>query len=278
MSSDNYVIGTNCGINLGLSSWCVLIGDDILGEKDRDHQFVIKTGIPTISADQMHTFLEYYYDHYEIAKKYGEEKAKLIREKLSEMKESYHQKLSAVEFIHTYKETRTHRFRIVRREPVILNLLAGHLPVADVPELVLQYLAGDWCLEHCTSIDMLPVYRDEQRNTYLDSSRTVLHSVDDKPAKTLDNCQHWYRNGKLHREGDRPAIIDGPVNIWFQWGHVHRDDDKPTLTTNRQSVWSSEERIHRYKHPAMMIDNDIQIPVEYGGAIMDLYVLGMLMT
>lgn len=271
MSSNNYVIGTNCGINLGLSSWCVLIGDDITGEKDQDHQFVIKTGIPTVSADQMHTFLEYYYDHYEIAKKYGDEKAKLIREKLSEMKESYHQKLSAVEFIHTHNDIKTHRFRIVSREPVVLNLLVCHLPVADVPELVLQYLVGDWCLEHCTSIDMLPVYRDKHGNTYLNISHTILHSVDDKPAQVIGDCKHWYRNGKLHRDRDKPAIMDGPVNIWFQWGQV-------TLTTDRQSVWSSEERIHRYKHPAMMIDNDIEIPVRYGGAIIDLYALGMLMT
>lgn len=229
--SDNFVFGTNCGINLGVSSWCVLIGDDIPGEKDQDHQFVIKKGIPTLSYSEMYKFLKYICRRN--VEKYGDEKAKLIRLKLSEIKHAYHQKLSAVEFIHTYdgrrKKIRT-PFRNITQEPVLLNLLVWHLPVADVPKLVLQYLVGDWCLEHCTSIDCLPVYRDSEQNTYLDIGHTIYHSVEDRPAKVVKNIgqqQEWYRNGKLHRDGDKPAIvhIESGQQMWFQWGVSYRNND-----------------------------------------------------
>jgi hypothetical protein len=94
----------------------------------------------------------------------------------------------------------------------LLMTIVNVIPVTDVPELVVQYLLGDDCLDDTTISQVFPKpYLSRNGNTYLNRELTVLHSFDDKPAINFSVKFEWYRNGKLHRK-DLPAVLTNEIN------------------------------------------------------------------
>lgn len=107
----------------------------------------------------------------------------------------------------------------------LFEVLVRHLRVKDVPELIVEYLAGDECLDDQTiNIVFRNVYTDEYGYTYLDKTKTVLHSFNDQPAIVWSfydqwvtswwrnggdttTKSEWYRNGCLYRHNCKPVIV-----------------------------------------------------------------------
>jgi hypothetical protein len=114
----------------------------------------------------------------------------------------------------------------------LLDFIIEFIPVANVPELIIENLIGDDCLDDETikSVFQRP-YKNERGYTYLDREMTVLHSFHDKPAVTrayafCDCSQEWYHNGRRHRSPG-PAISmvvtehqSLITNIFINHGHV----------------------------------------------------------
>lgn len=140
----------------------------------------------------------------------------------------------------------------------LLDLIASVIPVADVPEFIIQlYLPGDECLDNYTlkKVFTTPYNKIVTRfftetrffmetYTYLDKNCTVLHSFDDNPSCKSRNKSEWYRNGKLHRENDLPArlITDDneqpTLEAYFYNGKFHRENDEPAyIVTNCYKIW-----------------------------------------
>ena len=162
------------------------------------------------------------------------------------------------------------------------------LPVADVPEEVFKYLAGDKCIDevpdeifesifrkHCNSTE------DYKTCTYLDENCTILHSFQDEPAHVaVNHDKSWYKNGRLHRgndkpaaetyngdlqffkhgvahrDGDDPALIfwNGHLQKWCKFGQLHRDNDQPAvIQRNTIKEWFFRGKRHREIHKPAVI-------------------------
>jgi hypothetical protein len=94
----------------------------------------------------------------------------------------------------------------------LLEIIVSKLRVKALPELIVEYLAKDDCLDDQTiNIVFRTVYTNEYGYTYMDESKTVLHSFDDEPALIWGlnrdtTKREWYRNGRLYRINSRPVI------------------------------------------------------------------------
>lgn len=159
-----------------------------------------------------------------------------------------------------------------------LDLIADKIPVKDIPEVIVGYLAGDDCLDHCETLEA--VFCKEYRKnyqTFMDEECTVLHSFNDKPCIRIEQIlyysrhqtrfpynvyQEWYRNGKLHRENDKPACIHRQMTeteltdkilleteldekhaivSWYRYGRLHRDHGKPAHINSFVSNWRNKK-------------------------------------
>lgn len=107
----------------------------------------------------------------------------------------------------------------------VLQLVVRHLPLADVPEMLIRYyLPGDNSLDDETLKLVFTKIYTMDKKTFLDSGCTVLHSFDDKPAiHDHHNALEYYRNGKIHRDHDKPAYMNSCVKLWYNHGKLHRD-------------------------------------------------------
>lgn len=121
----------------------------------------------------------------------------------------------------------------------LLNRIVDQLPVSDVPESVVLYLAGDECLNHCDTLDHVfkRVYT-LQKKTYLDSTHTVLHSFHGEPMHESQHYSVTYRNGKHHSFYDLPAVVhfDIDIKMWYKNGKVHRDNGPAIICKHRRKI------------------------------------------
>lgn len=86
----------------------------------------------------------------------------------------------------------------------LLNHIIDVLPVFDIPELVVQYLAGDVCLDpHSVYLVFKKIYileNPSERSTFLDEDCKILHSFDEQPARIIYGHEglekYWFFNGK----------------------------------------------------------------------------------
>lgn len=96
----------------------------------------------------------------------------------------------------------------------LLDLIVKVLPVAQLPELVIYFLAGDVCLDYCDTLEkvFLISYPKKQKGnskeTYLDESLTVRHDFDGSRLFLMFGGCWRYRNGKLKKvcQGDFSAL------------------------------------------------------------------------
>lgn len=87
---------------------------------------------------------------------------------------------------------------------MLLECIVNVFPIADLPELIITFLAGDCCLDAETikAVFPRPYLKsdfDTDTHTYLDKECTVLHSFNDEPAvvwPTGYRQKSWYFNGQ----------------------------------------------------------------------------------
>lgn len=65
-----------------------------------------------------------------------------------------------------------------------------------------------------------PRYEKDGR-TYCDKECTMLHSFDDEPAETTENCKVWYQCGIPKRSRGRPVMEDtqGTCSVYMEVGY-----------------------------------------------------------
>lgn len=137
----------------------------------------------------------------------------------------------------------------------LLDLIVNVLPVADLPELVIYFLVGDSCLDHCDTIERVftTIYRDAYYDTFLDKDCTVRHSFNDRPAFVRQERCIWYRNGKISRENDLPAFETKSCKLWLKNGRFYRKDP-----TERVGVdWEYDLHLHDYLPLLKSPDNQV---------------------
>lgn len=146
----------------------------------------------------------------------------------------------------------------------VLKCIVNYLPVTDIPELVVKYLAGDVCLDDET-VNTVFVQKftrtisDRIIETYLDKDCTVPHSFNDEPAIEfcLKEQKLWCFNGKLHRGNDLPAFSDPDVQEWWQRGKRHRENDLPASIYFEVHSWFQNGILHRGRDlPAVLVSPD----------------------
>lgn len=124
----------------------------------------------------------------------------------------------------------------------LLDCIVKHIPVEDIPELIVLFLAGDECLNHCeTATQVFKIAYKKEDNTYLDKDCKVLHSFNGKPARVFYGHKAWYCNGLLHSFDDMPAV-DSHYKVWFRHGLLHRDGGKPAVVNETNNVYSICDR------------------------------------
>lgn len=114
----------------------------------------------------------------------------------------------------------------------LLSEIVSVLPVQLVPEIIVQYLAGDCCLDDETISKVFhTVYRDLDGCTFMDETKSVPHSFNDEPGFSYDGympLKQWFRNGVPHRKNGPARITtlrggeEEPqmVHIWMENGRV----------------------------------------------------------
>lgn len=130
----------------------------------------------------------------------------------------------------------------------MLDALGQHLPHNDIPELVVEYLAGDSVLDRDpdTILKVFPhprraVEADDiwiYKYTFMDREHKFLHSYNDEPSVIVFAprieailAEYWHRNGKLHRDGNKPAVESDMGFTWYQYGEIQ---DKPTFSASKK--------------------------------------------
>lgn len=92
----------------------------------------------------------------------------------------------------------------------LLQTIVNLVNIPYMPEIIIQYLAGDCSLNHCpTTFNTIfkTIYKDKDSNTFLDPECTVLHSFNGEAASSGPyQEQQWYKNGELFR-----VVVD---HIW----------------------------------------------------------------
>lgn len=147
----------------------------------------------------------------------------------------------------------------------LLDLLVQQVPVADVPELIVRFLAGDECLNHCDTLEKVftTVYRSIEGKTYLDEAHTVLHSFDGNLSAVSCGNAVSYRNGLVQSYNDNPALFVPELNlkVWYKFGKIHRDKGPALLYGRNQEVWLvlSGHEFHLQNHSQVFVKNDIVI-------------------
>lgn len=131
----------------------------------------------------------------------------------------------------------------------LLDCIVKCIPVADIPELIVLFLAGDECLNYCeTASQVFKVVHSVEYphgvETYLDKDCKILHSFNGQPARVFYGHKAWYCNGLLHSYNDMPAI-DSTYKVWYKHGLVHRDGEKPAVLNETNNVYSLCDRFYR---------------------------------
>ena len=137
----------------------------------------------------------------------------------------------------------------------LINCLSHHLPITDVPELIIMYICND------NMIDWFTIPRKIQQRienqfcattiTYFAKETRLwnnLHSCGDIPTIEYNiGSKMWYKNGLLHRYNNLPAIeyYDGE-KVWYKNGQRHRDNDLPAIEHfNGTKAWYKNGKLHR---------------------------------
>lgn len=143
----------------------------------------------------------------------------------------------------------------------LLKCIANVLLVADVPELVVQFLAGDSSLdEETVNIVFTRKYIKEELDatlTFLDKQFRILHSFQDQPAIHTGHLSLWCSNGKLHRSNDLPAVVYKTHREWWSRGKRHRENDKPAAVYHdgKLKLWFRNGVLHRENDKPAVVDS-----------------------
>lgn len=158
----------------------------------------------------------------------------------------------------------------------LLDMLVQHLPVADIPELIIrEYLIGDSCLDHCSSINHVSATRYFCNNdycdhhefrcvefpshyTFLDPKGNLPHSFDLKIIE--GRCyKHFFHNGKVFDKIVNldllPVTIDDNTNtkgfVTVKYGFKQRGKKIQLLSSPLPNVPPSTLICERYDFPTL---------------------------
>ena len=106
----------------------------------------------------------------------------------------------------------------------VVNCLSHHLPIANIPELIIVYICNDmidwFTIPHKFQQRIETKYCIKTINNNTKETRlwNNLHSCCDEPAVEWDDgSKEWYKNGLKHRDNDLPAVqLNNGNKIWYK--------------------------------------------------------------